>query len=348
MAPPFRLGLVGIGDMAELHAAAARRLGVDLAIASGRNATRAQVLADRAGGRLYASYDALLRDPTVEAVDICVPNDLHRPFAERAFAARKHVLCEKPIALTLEDADAMISGARQAGVTLMVGHVLRFWPEYRQLRELYAAGTLGHARWFAARRLTGVLAATHGAAGWRSLPARGGGAAIDLQIHDLDFLCWLFGAPAAVSSYGVRSAEGAWNHVVTALRYDGGYGASIEASFLLPGDPLEIGFRLLTDRVSVVYRYSPEQFALHGLHGESGGNVPSLLLYESGQEPRALAQPTDDSFTSAIQGEIAEVIASIREHRTPACTGEEARLALAVALASLRSCEEGATIAVSR
>lgn len=341
MGRTIRLGLVGIGEMAELHAVAARSVGIELTIAAGRTPERARDLGSRLGVPIADSFAAVLADPSVTAVDLCVPNDVHRAYAEQAFAAGKHVLCEKPIALTLDDADAMIAAARRAGRILMVGHVLRFWPEYRQVRALYQAGDLGEARWFAARRLTGVLAATQGVAGWRSDPARSGGAALDLQIHDLDFICWLFGAPQSVYSYGVRSASGSWDHVVTTLRYADGRGASVEASFLLPGDPLEIGFRLLTDRASVLYRYAPRNFALHGLHGEETEGAPSLMLYAAGRDPRPLAQPAQDSFTTALAAELATFAEGIRTGQAPAAEAGEARLALAVALASLQSCETG-------
>jgi predicted dehydrogenase len=339
--------LVGIGDMAALHAEAARGAGLALAVAAGRDPESARALAERTGARLYPGYDALLADARVETVDLCVPNHLHRTYAERAFAAGKHVLCEKPIALTLEDADTMIAGARQAGVLLMVAHVVRFWPEYRQLHDLYAGGEgeLGPALWFAARRLTGVLGATQGREGWRADPARSGGAALDLQIHDIDYICWLFGPPQAVFAYGVRSEEGAWNHLVTTLRYADGRGASIESSFILPGDPLEIGARLLAGGASAVYHYSPATFALHRLRGEgTSAAEPSLVLYRAGHDPRPLATPERDSFAAAIEAEIAAFARAVRGEQPPTCTGEEARLALSVALAALRSCATGTVI----
>jgi predicted dehydrogenase len=379
----LRLGLVGIGDMAELHADGALAAGLTLAVAAGRDPRRARAVAARTGAQFYPSYDALLADPAVEAVDLCVPNHLHRAYAERAFAAGKHVLCEKPLALTLEDADAMIAGARRAGVLLMVAHVVRFWPEYRQLHELYTSGDLGAGRWFAARRLTGVLGATQGREGWRADAARSGGAVLDLQVHDIDYICWLFGPPSSVFACGLRSAEppqasagdpgqapagatpgsspagaqggaaagdrdggaGAWNHLVATLRYADGRGASIESSFILPGDPLEIGARLLAEQGSVLYHYSPENFALHGLHGEgTPSNAPSLVLYQAGQAPRPLATPARDSFAAAIEEEIAAFARTVRGAQPPTCTGEEARLALSVALATRRSCDTGEVI----
>jgi UDP-N-acetylglucosamine 3-dehydrogenase len=268
----------------------------------------------------------------------------------------------------------MIDAARRAGKTLMVAHALRYWPEYRLTHDLYRRGELGDGGWFSARRLTGVLYATQGAQGWRADPARAGGAALDLQIHDLDFVCWLFGPPQAVFAHGLRlpgggrgvgpqagGPGGGWEHLATTLRYADGRGATVESSFILPpGDPFEISFRLLSGPYSLTYRYSPPDFALHGLHGEEerpgaaggpsepgaaeGGPAPSLLLYRDGQDSRVLARAEVDSFPAAIAAEIADFARCLRAGEAPACDGGAARLALAVALASLQSCETGQAV----
>lgn len=341
----FRLGIVGIGDMASVHAAAAQRIGVDLAIAAGSNRAKATDLATATGAALYDGYDALLTDPTITGVDLCVPNDLHRQFAERAYAAGKHVLCEKPIALSLDEADAMIAGAEAAGVTLMVGHLIRFWPEYARLRAVARSGELGKVEWLSLRRLTGVLSATTGRDDWRASPTRGGGAALDLQIHDLDFACWLLGTPRAVYARGVQSGPGTWDHLLTSVTFDG-VEAMVEASFLMQSAPFDMAFHVVAERGVVTYRYSPASFALHGLHGEGDDTEafapePSLKLHRAGAESIGLYTPTRDSFEMAIDAEIAEFVASVTEGRAPICTGDDARLALAVSLASRASCEFG-------
>ena len=144
--------------------------------------------------RLYPSFEALLDDPTVDAVDICLPNDLHREFAVRALQAGKHVLCEKPIALTLEDADAMIAAARRAGRFLMIGHVLRFWPEYRAGQGAHRCRCAWENRWPCPPGGWSRCWPAHKATGaGGTIPRRSGGAVLDMQIHDLDAFCWFFG-----------------------------------------------------------------------------------------------------------------------------------------------------------
>ena len=98
-------------------------------------------MAEVVGAEVTADLDAAIRDPDVDAVDICLPTPLHREYAERALAAGKSVFLEKPIALTIEDADAIVAAASRSDAVFMVGMVLRFWPEYVELQRLVAAGS---------------------------------------------------------------------------------------------------------------------------------------------------------------------------------------------------------------
>ena len=330
--------------MANVHADAARRVGMDLAVAAGSNPERARELAERTGATFFDNYERMLADPSIAGVDVCVPNDRHRAYVLRALAAGKDVLCEKPIALTLEDADAMIAAAAANGDrVLMVAHVMRFWPEYLDLRERITHSEAGEPRWLILHRLTDVLGATKGTQGWRADPSRCGGAALDLQIHDIDFACWLFGAPRSVYSSGVQSASGAWDHVVTVLNYDR-LGVSIEGSFIQVGAPLEISFELIAHDRTLAYRYSPRDFALHQLHGSDASEPGSLIEYRAPGDPRPLLRPKRDSFAVAVEGELLEFVHAIEQRRVSTSPAEEARLALSVALASVRSCETGEAV----
>ena len=119
-----------------------------------RPSERAAKVAESLGAELTTELDDVLRDSEVDAVDVCLPTPLHRDVTERAFAAEKHVFLEKPIALTLEDADGIIAAAERSGKLLMVGLVLRFWPEYVELGRRVAAGELGRPRAVSTHRLS--------------------------------------------------------------------------------------------------------------------------------------------------------------------------------------------------
>jgi predicted dehydrogenase len=150
------VAIVGGGFMGQTHAGAwaaqaGRARVVSVSSRSLERAARVAALCGaEAGDDLYA---ALERDD-VDVVDICLPTPQHREAAERAFAAGMLVLLEKPIALTLEDAEAIVAAAERAGKLLVVGLVLRFWPEYVELRRIVESGELGRPLAASAQRLS--------------------------------------------------------------------------------------------------------------------------------------------------------------------------------------------------
>ncbi len=341
-----KIGLIGTGEIGQVHAKAHAEVeGTELCIAALIQPDSEMSLAEQYGARLYPSFEALLDDETVDAVDICLPNDLHRQFTVQAFEAGKHVLCEKPIALTLDDADAMIEASRRAGKFLMIGHVLRFWPEYLKAKEALDAGRVGQPLLITARRMVSLLAGTRGEQDWRHDPRRSGGAVLDMQVHDLDAFCWFFGTPQAVVSRGIRSEDGAISHVFTHLNFPDGKQAFVEASFMMQGNPLDIAFRILGTERSIEYSYQPAEFALHDIKADAPTQAaPSLMLYEWNRDPEPLYTPQADSLAVAFRKQIRYFVECVRTGTPPTVgTAEQAREALRIALASQESCESGET-----
>lgn len=213
-------------------------------------------------------------------------------------------------------------------------------------RDVVQSGRLGRPLLASGRRMVSLLAGTQGAQGWRLDPARSGGAVIDMQIHDIDFYCWLFGKPTSVFSHGLRSPDGGINHVMTLLGFHGERKAFVEASFMMTGNPLDIQFHLLGDEASVEYAYKPEAMLLHGLSTRASGEVePSLVLYQAGKDPEPLYTPQEDSFVVAMREQISSFADCVKTGRPPElATGEDALLALQVALASRTSVEQGSVV----
>ena len=136
------VAILGSGFMGSAHAANYKALGerVRVKTIASRTAEQAVRVAEVVGADVTGDLDGAIHDPDVEAVDICLPTPLHREYAERALAAGKSVFLEKPIALTTEDAEAIVAAAARSDAVFMVGMVLRFWPEYVELQRLVAAG----------------------------------------------------------------------------------------------------------------------------------------------------------------------------------------------------------------
>src|SRR5947209_7734194 len=181
--------------------------------------------------RRYASYAALLDDPEVAALYVPLPNSLHREWVERAAEAGKHVLCEKPLAPTAADAEAMAAACAVAGVTLLEAYMTPFHPRAEAVEALVASGRLGALR-FARAVFTGVLDRPDDHR-WR--PEMGGGSLLDLGIYCVAPLVAAARRPpariegaAALAKSGVDASFSGW------LDFGDGFTAAIECSFDAP------------------------------------------------------------------------------------------------------------------
>ena len=179
------LVILGCGWIARRHAAAARRLRLPVIFAS-RDEARARDYAREFGGiGAYGEYAAALRDPRAQGAIVCTPHDRHLDDVLQALAAGRHVLVEKPLARTLDEADRMIEAAARAGRVLMTAENFRFMPAFRWVREAIAGGRLGEPR-----EVHLFARGWRRHAGWRLTAGAGGGALIDGGIHYVHALRW--------------------------------------------------------------------------------------------------------------------------------------------------------------
>ncbi|MHB0856044.1 MAG: Gfo/Idh/MocA family protein [Anaerolineae bacterium] len=324
----IRFGLIGSGFIAGIHAAALAQVeSARLAAVCGRNRDTVTGLARRYGARPVYDLDDLLADDGIDAVLVALPTHLHAWAVIRAAQAGKHVLCEKPLALTLDQVDRMCAAIQTAQVHAMVAQVLRFWPEYHAIADLYRQGELGVPICTSAMRLI----ETPPDLSWFCNPEEGGGALFDLHVHDLDYVYSLYGRPRAVSAVGVQSATGTWDQVVTSLDY-GAHAAVVEASALMPaGYPFTAGFRLLGSRACVEYCM------------RVGGQVDArqdaesrLRLYRPGSQAECPLVATQDAYVT----QIAYLSDCLLADKSPAVgTFQDAQAVLEILLAVRQSLE---------
>jgi predicted dehydrogenase len=326
------LAIVGAGFMGSAHAGNYAALGgrVDVRWVCSRTLERAAKVGDPLDATVTTDLDEVLNDPGVDALDICLPTYLHREAAERALGAGKHVFLEKPIALTSEDADAIVRAANESGRVFMVGLVLRFWPEYAELGRRLAAGELGQPLAVSTHRLS-PPADWNDWMGDRSLS---GGVAVDLLVHDFDQMNRLLGK--ATSVFAREPTPG---HVVATVAYDGAEGVA-EGSMRMPGPyPFSSNIRVLCEGGVAEYAFRATP-AAEG-EGNIGGVDPSvggLRLYRPDAEPETIVLETVDPWGP----EIAHFVECVEQGRLPEeATGEQARDALLVSLAANRSLESG-------
>jgi predicted dehydrogenase len=324
------VGILGAGNIAGVHSRAYAQLANARVVAvDDVDHGKAGAMAAEHGARPYNDWASFFADPAVDMVDVCLPTYLHAGAVIAAAQAGKHILCEKPLALSLEQADLMIAAVEQAGVRAMVAQVIRFWPHYRAIKAMLERGDLGRPIMTNANRL-GSLPAW---ASWYARPDLSGGAIMDLHIHDLDWLYYLFGKPKSVYAIGGMSANGAWNQVLTSLDY-GHTRAAAEATHCLPqGCPFTMIFRLLGEEGYAEYRYGGAQ-----LDPAGAARKHSLVLYRAGQPPQYPVCEDVDPYLA----EIRYFVDCLESAHAPAtATLPEARAVLAIALAVRRSLETG-------
>jgi len=324
------VAILGAGFMGSAHAANYRALEgrVRVKTVASQTLERASRVAESVGAQATTDLNATIHDPEVDAVDICLPTLLHREMAERAFAADKDVFLEKPIALTPEDADAIIRAANESGRLFMVGLVLRFWPEYVELQRLVASTELGQPLVVSAHRLSPPADWND----WMKDEAQSGGVAVDLAIHDFDQLNWLLGEPRRVFACASRPG-----HLVATVEYDRAHGI-VEGSMLMPKTyPFTSNIRVLCERGVAEYGFSAAP-------AEDGGNIGAsdtlrgLRLYPAEGEPTTVDVESADPWGP----EIAYFVECVEQRREPEHgTGEQAKKALLVSLAAKRSLETG-------
>lgn len=226
----MRVGIVGSGVMAEVHAAGWHSTGAELVGCTSAHLEQAARLAEQFGFGVYPSYAELLK--AVDIVDICVPTHLHKAMVLQAAGAGKHVICEKPIALSVRDGQEMIEACERAGVRFFVAMVVRFFPQYRLARELVVKGQIGKLGVMRLKRVSYPPQKSDD--NWYLDEARSGGMVVDLMIHDFDYARWLGGEVERVFARLSRSADGAGRYAQAILRFKSGPMALIEGGWAYP------------------------------------------------------------------------------------------------------------------
>ena len=198
----LHFGIVGVGNIAPLHALAIQAVPeAELVAVATRNADRGRVFTEKYGGRWYADYAELLQRPDVDVVAICTPHDLHAPMAIAAAQVGKQVLCEKPMARSTVECNAMIAACERAGVTLGVVFQSRFEALSLQLKRLIDEGALGRIVWNSANTIWYRTDDYYLSGPWRGKwEHEGGGVLINQAIHAIDLMLWLTGIPDRVTA----------------------------------------------------------------------------------------------------------------------------------------------------
>jgi myo-inositol 2-dehydrogenase/D-chiro-inositol 1-dehydrogenase len=308
-----------------VHARAYRELsGVRVAAVVDPVRPKAARLAAECGAVALGSLEELL-DLAVDVVDVCTPPDRHAEAAVRALEAGAHVVCEKPLARTLEDGRRIVAAAARATGLLMVGHVSRFEPDHRRAKELVDAGRIGRLRMVTHSTTSALPSWSEG--GWAADPARSGGPVLDQAVHSFDFARWVVGAPALrVHCVAADTTAGPATYTLSTVRYADGSLALVEAGW---AHPESRGFKLAAELVGTVGRlsWSYDRMMAGVLHPAAGPVEWFDALGERG-------------FTA----ELAAFVDAVRAGGPSPVPAAEALESLRTASAAAESARTGATV----
>ncbi len=226
----IKVGLIGAGRITNAHRkayAALREAGTDVRVVAVADVRPEMTEPFRENERIYGDYSELLEAEVgkLDYVDICLPTFLHAPAAVKALNMGYNVLCEKPMAIDTESAQAMCDAAKKNGRLLMIAHSRRFFPVFDNIRKILESGELGPVKYAQFNQMNGTPQWSW--EGWHFDENRSRGAFFDL-IHDIDLMNCFFGVPKTVSCLGQKNWPGSgYDYGAMLFGYDNGLFASV-------------------------------------------------------------------------------------------------------------------------
>ncbi len=335
MPEKLRFAIIGCGRIAPRHAQSLVELSdrARLVAVADVIESRAQKLARDFGAEADTDYRRLLERRDIDVINICVPSGLHARIGIEAAQAGKHVVVEKPMALSIQDADALIAACKQAGVSLTVVLQNRHNPPMRALKNLVESGKLGRlllgnatVRWYRPQ--------SYYEDEWHGTRAMDGGALMNQSIHHIDALQWLMGEVESVFAYGATLAHRmeCEDIGVAAWKFKSGALGVVEGSTVTWPENLEGSVAIFGERGSVkVGGTALNRRAFWKVNGELE-NERFILDQESVDPPSVYGQ--------SHRAVLSDVIDAIHSNRPPQTDGYEGRRSLALVLAMYLSMEE--------
>ncbi|MBX3097741.1 MAG: Gfo/Idh/MocA family oxidoreductase [Fimbriimonadaceae bacterium] len=314
--------LAGCGFMGRMHGSVYQILpNARLVGCVDRRDEKAARYAQDFGCEVFPSVEAALEQTDATVLDVCLPTDLHAEATLIGAKYGKHIICEKPMALSLDEADRMIAACDQAGVNLMIGHCIRYWPQYAKLKDIVDSGRLGRLQVLNLTRYGEFPSwATDN---WQADEKRAGGGALDMRIHDTDYALYLLGEPKQMTSHGQVDERGV-GYSITTMLYSGGTVVHLEGGWSWPPKtPFKMTIRAMFERGAVIMEDGP--MTIYGLDGEpevpefpamavtGGGNISDLGGYfveikdfidclDSGSKPSVVTpQSSRQSLATALE-----------------------------------------------
>lgn len=319
----MKVAVIGCGSMGRVHASKYVNMPqVELVGVVDQHYESAQALAERCQTRAFASWEELVSEASPDAVSICLPTPLHKPYVLMAARSGVHAICEKPLAGTLADCQEMMDACKHGGVRLFVGHVIRFFPSYVDLKNKVEAGTIGRVGVAHARR-AGMHPGSKGT--WYSDDSATGGVIMDLLIHDIDFMRSILGEVETVYAMNRRTDQ--IDYSLVTLHFVSGAIANLEGFWGYPGE----------------FHSNVELAGDKGILRYNSADTSSLQIVKEAADAgqaRVHVKKNPGRFDPNY-AELAHFIDCIIENKEPIITADDGYKAVEIALAAAQSIRTG-------
>jgi len=321
------MGVIGCGGMGSSLANNAKNLDhVEVLRVSDVDESRAQNLASQLGVEYDLDYHELLKREEIQAVLIATPPFLHRQVAVDAASAKKHIFCEKPMAPTLEDCDAMIKATQENGVKLTIGFVCRYHAAHSKVHELVQSGEFGNPVCMMVRRIGGQWGEAQPS--WRFKRELSGGSLMEINAHEIDFIRFVCGDVTSVYAVGgtyVQLDADYPDVMVVSLKFKNGAVGTLHSS-----------------HVSAIGAYGGRvDCEMGSIYFPSIWGGRAVIEYQKVGSSAQTIQISDIKVEPPVQHEIRRFVDAIIKDEQPPITGYDGRAAVEIALAAYQSVETG-------
>ncbi|MBE5749452.1 MAG: Gfo/Idh/MocA family oxidoreductase [Clostridiales bacterium] len=246
-----RIGILGCNYMGKMHADCYSNIeGVDVVAVADINEETVRKVAESCGAKAFTDAKELIDTVELDAIDICLPTFLHTEYAVKAMDKVPYVFIEKPVALNMEQCNTLLEKQKATGAEVQVGQVIRFWDEYAFLKKVVDSGEYGKVVNASFKRIS--PSPNWSSKGWIKNSKLSGGAIVDLHIHDVDFMLYLFGTPKTKNF--IKNTIGEHNSYVTTICNYEDFCVSVEATWYLPPSyPFNMYYRVVFEKAVVEY-----------------------------------------------------------------------------------------------
>jgi predicted dehydrogenase len=328
----MKVVILGAGTMGRVHTSGYSKIpDVEIAGIFDKNFELGKSLANSYKTRFYTDFDEMIEKEKPDIVDICLPTIFHKEYTIKSAKKKINVICEKPIARTIEDGKEMIKVCEENRIKFMVAHVLRFFPEYLKAKEVLEEGLIGEP---AIARTSRGAHFPRGVGDWYKNLKESGGVILDMIIHDFDYLRWCFGDVERVYAKSLTFKKYEYiDYALVTLRFKNGVIAHVEGSWAYP------------EGVSFV-----EKLEIAGSKGiiefDLNKTYPTYVYIKKKEETASVAVPESPFDEDPYAAEIRHFVECVRDDKEPCIPALDALKALQISLSALNSAEKNEVVKI--